>query len=330
MLHDIQRQIDQGVSSVLKESKERRQQYTNRCSQLGDPCERRLFYHRAAWDQSRPIEDGLAGVFRTGTALEPVIMRNLSDIGERALPPFRIVGQQSVMRDELFDAHQISGTCDGFLQVQPSLKDWHTVAVVDVKTCSPNIFTTLESIESLNRYPWTAKYKAQLMLYALANNIEWCLLLFVNKSNLWEYKAIPFPLDYEYAESLIQKADRVNAAVAQNAPPPKLNRMDECERCEFRHVCLPELESNGTLELSLDTELEELLLEREALQPSQKRWNQIDGILKKRLVPGQDLCVGKFVVTWVQKHREEKVIPAADYWQKDIKTTGDAPDAVAL
>ena len=320
-LRSLQERIEKSVEEILGEKRGNRPCHTNRCSQLGDPCERRLFYHRTAWDRAVPISTGLAGIFETGNELEPLVERHLSEIGSRAKPRFRIVGQQQTTRDALFDAHKISGTVDGFLQVQTD-NQWRTVAVVDIKTANPMIFESLDGVDSLSNYPWMAKYRAQLMLYALAHDLEWCVLVFVNKSNLWQFKTVVFPLDYGYAESLIRKADRINEAVENNEPPPKLNQPAECGRCEFAHICMPELVGSGTLEISTDEELEELLLERESLQEANKRWNQIDGILKKRLVPGTDLAVGSFVIEWIRKQRKEMVIPASEYWQKKIERVG--------
>jgi len=322
---NLQTAIDGAVGNILGEKRKRYPQHTNRCSQLGDPCERRLYYHRTAWDKAAPISTGLAGIFETGNELEPLVERHLSEIGSRATPPFRIVGQQQTTRDELFDAHKISGRVDGFLQVQPVSESWQTVAVVDIKTSNPNVFESLDGMDSLSAYPWTSRYRAQLMLYALAHNLDQCLLVFVNKANLWQFKAISFPLDFAYAEGLIQKADRINAAVETKSPPPKINRPNECGRCEYAHICLPELVGTGTLTVSDDAELEELLIERESVQSAHKRWEQIDGILKKRLVPGQDLITGKFLIEWERKHRKETMIPAADYWQKKITAISNEP-----
>ncbi|MDP2895035.1 MAG: hypothetical protein Q8Q12_00575 [bacterium] len=330
-MENLQATIDQSVESILTEKRKRFPSHVNRCSQLGDPCERRLFYHRTAWDQAKGISTGLAGIFETGTELEPLVERHLSEIGGWADPQFRIIGQQQATRDDLFDAHKISGRVDGFLQILKPEREghlnshWQTLAVVDIKTCNPNVFESLDGVDSLGAYSWTSRYRAQLMLYALAHNLDQCLLIFVNKSNLWSFKTISFPLDFAYAESLIQKADRINVAVESGVPPVKLNRPDECGRCEYAHICLPELIGTGTLEFCMDPELEDLLIEREPLLEPRRRADQIDKLLGKRLVPGKDLAVGKFLIQWEQRHRKETVIPASDYWQKKVTAVNGEP-----
>ncbi len=318
----MQAVLDKGVETVLRAKRRNYPCHVNRISRLGHPCERYLYHCRVDWDKAAPVSNGLQGVFETGNILEPVIERIISEVGAAAEPPFRVVGQQTQTRDNLLDRHQISGTCDGFWQVLDG-PHWRTQAVVDFKTCSPNIFQSLDGIESLNRYPWTRLYIDQVLVYAFAHSTDNAfldgLLAFVNKGNLWEIKLIPIPFDLERVEGLIQKADRVNVAVETGQAPPKLNQPETCNRCEYAHVCLPELTSDGTLQISTDSGLEELLEERRQTEAAWSRHNIIDRHLKKVLIEGQDLVCGPFVIRWSEKSRKETIQPACTYWQKKIE-----------
>jgi hypothetical protein len=218
--------IEAGLSWVLAKKKHTSPCHVNRISSLDDPCERRLFYRRAAWDKAEPTSDGLQGIFETGNKLEPVIESIVIDAGLASDPPWRIVGAQTPTNDEFLRTYNIAGTIDGFLQVEENVmiggaetRRFVAKGVVDIKTSSGNIYPRLNNYGDLGQYPWTRAYRGQLMLYAFAHNMDDCYILFVNKQNLYDMKFVHFPVDYDYVERLIQKAKRTNAAVANNEPP---------------------------------------------------------------------------------------------------------------
>jgi len=314
--------IEEAAQKLLETNRKIYPCHVNRIGQIDDPCLRRLYYYRAAWDKAAPISADLLGIFATGTILEPVITRIASEIGEFAEPPFRIVGAQMPTRDKLFDKYQISGRIDGFLQTKANGR-WETKGVIDIKTCSPNIFDTLYNYESLVRYPWTRKWRGQLMLYALAHNVDKCFILLVNKSNLYNMRMIEFPLDYEYAEGLLKKAEQVNDAVQTQTPPEKLNNAEECPRCPFVTLCCPSYETGGNLQISEDNELEGIL---ERLEQLGEIRNEIVGLEKARdnkLQNGQDLSIGRFLITWkkITSNYSAQPTKQVEIWRKKIVCT---------
>jgi len=311
--------LDEALHKLLAPKKKQYPCHVNRISQLDDPCLRRLYYRRTAWDKTPETNDGLQGIFETGNVLEPLIERIVSELGEVAEPQFRIVGTQTPTKDSLMDKFQISGSIDGFWQTKEN-GQWQTKGVVDIKTANPHIFDGLSNYESLSKYPWTRKYRGQLMLYALAHNLDKCVLLFVNKTNLFQMKTIEFDLDYDYAESLLQKAKAVNEAIESGNAPDKLNDPDECPRCDFCAICCPEYEIGGNLEISTDEELEGILLRLKELAPQQI---EIKGLEKRRdqlLVKGKDLVVGKFMILWqlIKGNRKPSLGGPYEQWRKKI------------
>jgi CRISPR/Cas system-associated exonuclease Cas4 (RecB family) len=311
--------IEEALHNHLETKRKVFPQHTNRISQLDDPCARRLFYQRTAWDKATPKDDNFVGVLETGNELESVIGRVISQIGESAEPKFRIIGQQTTTNDDLLKKYQISGSIDGFLQIQDADK-WQTLGVVDIKTANPTIYQSLSDFQSLAKYSWTKRYRGQLMLYALAHNLEKCFLLFVNKSNLYQMKLIEFDLDYAYAESLIQKADYVNKAIETNEPPDKLNSPDECPKCPFASICNPEYSTGGNLQISDDVELEGILRRLKDLELVAEEIADLEKIRDNILVKGQDLACGPFMILWkkVIKQMKDAEAKSIEYWQKKI------------
>jgi len=312
--------ISSGIKAVLKRSKRRFPQHVNRISALDDPCVRRLYYMRTAWDKPGDIDDRLQGIFNTGNALEPVIERIVSEVGAENTPRWRIVGQQMTTNDGLLKKYQISGTIDGLLQIEQEPGRWVTVAVVDIKTMSANVYATIHDYDSLSRYPWTRKYRGQVMLYALAHNIEGCCLLLVNKQNLYDMKLLSFPVDMAYCEELLQKAEAVNKAIETNEPPPQLSDPDECPRCAWFSFCCPPVSTGGNLQVVDNAELEAILDRIDELSPASEELSELEARRDALLTKGSDIACGRWLVKWKHITIQYKAKPACtgEQWRKSI------------
>jgi hypothetical protein len=313
--------IESGLHNVLEAKKQLYPCHVNRISALDDPCLRRLYYMRAAWDKATPTDDGLQGIFETGNILEPAIMRIVSEVGLASTPPWRIIGTQMPTNDALLSKYQISGTIDGLLQVMNG--QWVTQGVVDGKTSSPNIYPQLVDYESLSRYPWTRKYRGQLMLYSLAHNLEMCYILFVNKSNLFDMRLISFPVDMAYCESLLTKAETVNRAIDNQTPPKGVNDPDECPKCRWFSHCAPDLETGGNLEVVDNDELQAILDRMEGLQEASDKYKELAKVRDKMLVKGKDIACGSWLVHWKKMDKHFNAQPAKQAfdrseWRKTI------------
>ncbi len=314
--------IKSGIHKVLQREKKQYPQHINRISGLDDPCLRRLYYSRAAWDQAAETDDGLQGIFGTGNALEPVIEEIVIGVGLASTPRWRIVGKQLLTNDDLLKKYQISGTIDGLLQVEIDGR-WETIAVIDIKTCSPNIYPTINCYDDLGRYPWTKKYRGQLQLYALAHNVDMCFILFVNKTNLYDMKFIEFPVDMSYCEGLLQKADIVNGAIENNEPPDGVDTQHICNDCRFLSYCAPDLSIGSGTKIVTDPDLENNLERLQELEATGKEYATLKKLIDKQLARGQNLSCGRFLVTWKQGVRKYKAQPAKDAyeletWKKNI------------
>jgi hypothetical protein len=315
--------IQSGIASVLASKKKMFPQHVNRISAMDDPCLRRLFYMRTAWDKAEKTDDNLQGVFETGTILEPVIERIVSEVGQASSPRWRIVGTQTTTNDELLKKYQISGTIDGFLQVESDGK-WETVGVCDIKTMSPNVFPQVNSYDDLMKYSWTRRYRGQLMLYSLAHNIENCFILAVNKSNLFDMKLIQFQVDMQYCENLLQKASIVNQAVKKDTAPDGINDPKECPRCKFYSYCCPPISTGGNMEMVDNPELEAILNRISELEPQADEYDELVKSRDKILIQGHDVTCGNWIVQWNKVEKSFKPQPAKDgftrtEWRKTIQ-----------
>lgn len=312
--------IQTGITAVLASKKRSFPQHVNRISSMDDPCLRKLYYMRAAWDKASGITDGLQGVFETGNILESVISRIVSEVGDASIPQWRIVGTQLTTNDNLLAQYQISGTIDGILQVNNGGGRWETAGVVDIKTMSPNIYPRINNYDDLSRYSWTRKYRGQLMLYALAHNMEQCFILAVNKNNLYEMKMIQFPLDMAYCDTLLEKARLINDAVATNTPPVGIDDGDTCPQCQFVSYCCPDYTTGRELVISDNAELEAVLDRLDELQEVMAEAKDLEKARDALLTKGHDTACGRWVVIWKKIVKNMKATPATtrEEWRKTI------------
>ncbi len=308
--------ITTGIKTVLATRKKRYPQHVNRISSLDDPCLRKLYYMRHDWAEAKETDDGLQGIFETGNILEPIVERIVSEIGLASIPQWRIIGSQIATDDKLLKEYQISGTIDGFLQVKfNNLNEtqWITLGVVDIKTMSQNVYARVQDYESLSRFPWTRRYRGQVMLYSLAHNFERCFLLLVNKSNLFDMRLIEFPTDMEYCEGLLQKAKTVNESIANNEMPQGVNDPDICQKCQFLSFCAPDLSTGGNMEIIDNPELEIVLDRMAELKITADEYRDLEGQRDAMLIRGKDIMCGQWFVTWKSHDRKGKEV-----WTKRI------------
>lgn len=321
--------IKEALDKLLEPKKKNWPCHINRISGMDDECVRRLYYKRTAWEEATQFDTGFCGILETGTLLgeeNGLVKRILMKAGAASTPEFRIIGAQNQTVDNLLKQYQIQGSIDGLFQTKTGGEDcelWNTIAVADIKTCSPNIYPSLNNYDDLARYRWTRKYRGQLMLYALGNNLDNCVIILVNKNNLFEMKEIWFDLDYDYAEGLLKKADEVNKAIVNEEPPPKINDPDICPNCRFAHICLPNYEVTANLEVINNTELEGVLERLLELDEANEEIRQLVKVRDNLLVKGHNAAVGRFLITWKRIISKHKAAEAKDVeqWRKKITYT---------
>ena len=318
--------IQTGLATALGRLKKTSPCQVNRISALDDPCLRRLYYMRAAWDKAAPVSDGLQGAFETGTLLEPIIEGIAREVGAVSVPQWRIVGSQMPTNDALLKKYQISGTIDGLLQTKDN-GSWSTAGVVDIKTCSANIYPAMTDYASLARYPWTAKYRGQLQLYSFAHNLEKCFILFVSKGNLYEMKFVEFDVDMDYCEKLLQKAQAVNTAIDMGVPPAGVNDAEVCPDCPWYSFCAPDLTLGAETIISDSKELQAVLDRLEEMRGVGKEISTLESRRDELLVKGQNTICGGWLVTWKRSviHRKATEASETEQWRKTIIRTPGKP-----
>ena len=99
-------------------------------------------------------------------------------------------------------------------------------------------------------------------------------------------KIIEVPFDWDRADAMLKKGERVYAALADttgNTIPPACEDITVCEDCAMRHICPT---NHVRIEADIDDgELEDLILQKEALAPQYRQYNEVNDKIKA--------CVGE-------------------------------------
>jgi CRISPR/Cas system-associated exonuclease Cas4 (RecB family) len=290
----------------------------NHVTALTHECEAYAIYNRLVPANARKsLEPRLAMVFSEGRDQERIVKRDLMDAG------FDVYEQQSQM---VWPEFQIVGHQDFSIR-QPGFGGVH----VDVKSCAPFTFDSIDSVEDLLNHKWSfvRHWYSQLVLYMVLQNCETYWLMLKNKST-GKLKVIELRLNddaYREAERMIAKAKRVNEAVAKGQEPELAQKITDpsvCSECEFFNVCLPDMGFKGkAVMLSAEEigELESMLERRAELESAASEYDSVDKEIKETIkeVAGTESDV-VLVGEWIASIKRTPVRPEAKPRSRYTKT----------
>jgi len=285
--------------------------YNNIASELGHPCLRYLVYCRTNWkDRPIPSLEKLL-IFEEGKLHEWKVIKDLHDAG------IRVWSQGFYFGDEdFFKKHLISGKIDGAIEVN------NEKYPLEIKSMKSYTFESINTIEDMmnSKIFWLKKYPAQISIYMLGCNVERGIFILKNKTN-GKLKQLNVNLDYNYAESLIKKADLINEYIEKKQLPEQINNDDICSECDFAHICMPD-KNYGKIEIFDMVEVKHILDKREELLKYKKELDEIEEQLKQFDGKPDIIICGKYRITGQWVERKEYTVPAGKYWKRKIEILG--------
>jgi len=283
--------------------------HVNRASNVGHPCERYLVLSRTAWDQKTLHDWQLQLIFELGEIYE-----------EKTLEDLKEAGVQVVEQQRPFEWKELEMTGHIDCKIVVDDKAYPT----EIKSMSPYVWESVNTVADMlaGKYVYLRKYPAQIMMYLLMDGKDHGLMILKNKVT-GQYKIIDILLDYEYAEAILKKLERVNKHV-HCGTMPDISDNALCDRCEFRHICLPDLGADAVL---AEDDIIELLDERKDLiqkiseagtESYKKRLDEINKLLKSRTEGIPTVMAGSYLISgkWVERKGFE--VAATKYWKIDI------------
>lgn len=267
-----------------------------RASNIGHPCERYLYLLIRNWEEQVPHDEGLQNIFDLGNSIEEYTIKKLRDAGLEVITPharsWKVENPLITGREDI----RIKDPEDG--QLYPA----------EIKGLSPYEWERLNSIEDFynSRRHYVRGYPAQLMVYCWKFEKEKGFFVLTNKLT-GELKIIEVPFDWDRADALLKKAERIYTALADQSGgtvPDSCDDLSVCENCQMRHLCTAAHErpaadiDDGELEAAIDRKNE--------LAPAYREYNEIGERIKKLVGEREQVISGKYVVT-------AKIIKKAEY-----------------
>ena len=276
-----------------------------RASNLGHPCERYLYLLLRHWDEQKPHDVGLQSIFNLGNSIEEYTIENIKRAGFEVITP--------TVRSWKIEKPLITGRED------IRIKDENgELLPVEIKGISPFEFDKLNTVDDFmkSKRSYIRGYPAQLQTYMYYFAKEKGFFALTNKLT-GETKFIEMPFDYEYAESLLQKAERIYKALDEEAPPEACEDISVCEGCSLAHICgecrrVP-------ADIDLDEELDALIDRKNELAAAKKEYEQIDKEIKARVGERDKVITGQYLITRSSFVKKAFTVPESIQYRVTIK-----------
>ena len=278
-----------------------------RASNLGYPCERYLYLLIKHWEEQKPHDVGLQNIFDLGNSLEEHTIKNIKEAGFEVITPTQRSWQVDVR----------GGIITGREDIR--IKDEHGELIpVEIKGISPFEFDKLNSVDDFlkSKRPYIQGYPAQLFIYMLHFGKEKGFFALTNKLT-GQTKFIDVPLDYDYGEKMLSKAERIYKALADNEPPEACDDISICESCPLAHIC-GECRRVPT-DIDLDEELDELINRKQELAEVKKEYDKIDKEIKQKVGEREKVITGHYLIERKSFVRKAFTVPESVSYRVNIK-----------
>jgi len=287
-------------------------------SMIGDPCERYLYHSMVDWRLQKPRAPEIQSLFELGTHLEILAKQRLREIGYEVFD-----------HGDTLDAHGIRGKMDCFISGSakrlnaPKGEPLKNVPV-EIKWLASygNKFETIWDLLNSDKR-WVRRYPGQLLFYMYARNSEIGLFLSFNKPTGWPthiWVDLYEPGLLEIMEGLIQKAERIHAAVRMKVPPPHIDsREGWCFDCDYIHVCNPPAYFGEEAKIFEDSVVVGLLDLYFELQPKSSEFKKVGDELKKRLNGIPSGVCGPYIISGKNIEKKGFEVKESSYWSWKAK-----------
>ena len=278
-----------------------------RASNLGHPCERYLYLLISHWEEQKPHDVGLQNIFDLGNSLEEHTIKNIKEAGFEVITPTQRSWQINVK----------GGIISGREDIR--IKDENGEFLpVEIKGISPFEFDNLNSVEDFlrSKKPWIQGYPAQLFVYMLKFGKEKGFFALTNKMT-GQTKFIEVPLDYDFGEKMLSKAERIYRALADKEAPPACDDISLCENCKLAHIC-GECRRVPT-DVDIDTELDELIERKQELAEAKKEYEEVDKQIKAKIGEREKIITGQYLIERKSFVKKSFTVPESVQYRIQIK-----------
>ncbi len=276
-----------------------------RASNIGHPCERYLYLLITRWEEQQPHDVGLQNVFDLGVTLETHTINNLKEAGYEVITPtqwsFQINNPLITGREDL------------------RIKDENGELIpVEVKGISPFEFGKLNTVEDFlksKRY-YIRQYPAQLQIYMYHFSKMYGFFALTNKLT-GETKMIRMDFDWDMADKLLKKAERIYKAIEGKKEPDAVEDMAMCEGCKLAHICGVHRGIEPCVEL--DDELNDLIAQKYDLKKYVDQYAEVDCAIKSKVGEREKVITGDYLVQRKRIQKKSYTVPERTEYRLQIQ-----------
>lgn len=183
-------------------------------SECGHDCSRYLVYQQCDWDKAKPVDENLIFVFNEGNIQEDQLLLELQKAGVKI--------KDLQIHISIAEAN-ITGKLDCVVMEEDN-KGTLAYLPCEIKSMSPNVYSSVNTVDDFKKYSWTRKYYAQIQCYLKNDSgfYPYGYFLAKNKST-GEIKIIKdfdgsntIKFNEPYWNELVKRAKGVNRAVFLN------------------------------------------------------------------------------------------------------------------
>lgn len=277
-----------------------------RASNIGYPCERYLYLSIKNWEDKKLYTETTQCIFDLGNKIEEYVIQTLKDAGFEVITP--------TVRAWKVEKPLITGRED----LRIKLEDGQFYPV-EVKGLSPQEWDKLNSVQDFlnsKRY-YVRAYPAQLYVYMYQFGKEKGYFALCNKLT-GEIKLIEVLFDYEYAEKILQKAERIYKCLEKNELPASCDDISVCEYCDLAHVCTANIKRVET-DVDITGELDELIDKKQELAPAYREYSEINDKIKKVVGEREKVLSNKYIFERKVIHKEGYKVSPRDEIRINVK-----------
>lgn len=258
-----------------------------RASNIGHPCERYLYLLIKHWDEQIPHDEGLQNIFDFGNSVEAYTIQKLKNSGLEVITPtvrsWKVENPFITGREDI----RIKDPDDG--QLYPA----------EIKGLSPYEWEQLNTVDDFynSKRHYVRAYPSQLLVYCWKFEKEKGFFILTNKLT-GALKIIEVPFDWDRADALLKKGERIYAALADptgKTVPDSCDDISVCEKCGLCHLCTADIDRPG-MDID-DGELESLIDQKTSMKPYVDQYKELDKEIKKIVGNREKVLAGKYVVT---------------------------------
>lgn len=277
-----------------------------RASNVGHPCERYLYLAIKNWEDKKLHNETTQCIFDLGNKIEEYVIQTLKDAGFEVITP--------TVRAWKVEKPLITGRED----LRIKLEDGQFYPV-EVKGLSPQEWEKLNSVQDFleSKKYYVRAYPAQLYVYMYQFGKEKGYFALCNKLT-GEIKLIEVPFDYEYAEKILQKAERIYKCLEKEEQPASCEDISVCEYCDLAHVCTANIKRT---EADIDTsgELDELIDKKQELSKPYREYQEINEQIRKVVGEREKVLSNKYIFERKVIHKKEYTVSARDEIRINVK-----------